>query len=111
MISTDGTGKTGNVIRIPIGNDDFAMQIIPNPSVSGNQVEVRFNVPAGLVSLELYDVMGQRLMNQNVEVLNGENTASISTKGLNKGIYLVTLRYQDLFGQLKKVTKRLAILN
>ncbi|MDX2303562.1 MAG: T9SS type A sorting domain-containing protein [Microscillaceae bacterium] len=110
MISLDGTGQLGPVVRIPIGGEDFDMKIIPNPVQAGGQVEVRFNVPTGTVSLDLYNVMGVRLANQVLDVIQGENSAFIQTDDLSKGIYLVTLRYQDAYGQLKKVTKRVAIL-
>ena len=77
LLSTDGTGKMGPVIRVTISNEDFNMRIIPNPAVSGGQVEVRFNVPEGVVGLELYNIMGQQLQSQNLDVINGENSATL----------------------------------
>ena len=110
MIGIDGKSRLSNVIRILISNDDLEMKLSPNPVLSGEEVEVEFNTPAGLVALEVYDILGKQLQKNLIKVDNGENKAFINTKGLQNGIYIITLRYQDVDGKLQKISKRLSVV-
>ncbi|MDX2303561.1 MAG: T9SS type A sorting domain-containing protein [Microscillaceae bacterium] len=112
MQSNDGVGQLGPVVRIPImADNEEDMQLIPNPTLSGDEVEVRFNVPAGQVMIDVTSLMGVRLLNQGFTAQNGENSVMIDTKGFPNGIYIARLTYQDASGKIKRIAKRFVVVS
>jgi hypothetical protein len=49
--------------------------------------------------------MGQKVMNQNVNITTGLNTRSINTSDLNSGIYFVTVKANGFENTMKFIVK------
>jgi hypothetical protein len=71
---------------------DKMIQVYPNP-VTTDQFTLQFGkVPAGEYTVELMDVMGRRVLAQNISIRAEEQTESVSLKPANaKGIYMVKI--------------------
>ncbi len=68
------------------------MEVYPNPGTDGF-VNVKFSSKAkGTASVELTSGVGQRASLQDFAVAAGQNTLRVSTAGLSKGFYLLSLR-------------------
>ena len=79
--------------------DDVAaskIQLYPNP-VSNNQFTIQFGkITAGAYNIELTDVMGRMIQQQNVNVMTEDQVQLIKLKpSLAKGIYLVNVTGQN----------------
>lgn len=70
-----------------IGN----VNVFPNPF--SDNAQVSFNlVETGVVSLEVYNVLGAKVISENLgEKAAGAHTTSISSEGLESGVYMVNL--------------------
>ena len=112
MINTDGSGQLGPVRRILNTNlDEMELQLIPNPTLSGDEVEVRFDVPAGEVMLDVTSMMGVRMMTKVFTAQNGENSVMVNTTGLSNGIYIARITYMDAEGKVRKAAKRFVVVS
>lgn len=71
---------------------DFQLRLQPNPA--SRYVEVHFVVPAGLASVELFNVLGQKIKSaMQVNTTGGETTLPMDLNGLPHGVYLVRVLY------------------
>ena len=92
MISSNVKGELGPVIAVPIDAlDNFDVKLIPNPTLSGNEVEVQFNVPKGKANIKITNLMGMQMMSDLVDTKDGDNSLYINTSGLAPGIYIITI--------------------
>ncbi len=106
IVANDGTFRYGNVVIVDLGAvQDYDLKLITNPTVQGNELEVRFNVPQGQARMTITSITGVRMMSQVVDAENGNNSIFVQTGGLAPGIYVVTLESSG-----KKVSKRLVVL-
>jgi hypothetical protein len=79
------------------------MELYPNPATS--QVNVRFFVEtSGHAEVQIFDILGNLVAQQGVELFNGANQFSVSVNDLNTGMYQVTVR-----SGLVNLTKKLVI--
>ena len=81
-----------------LGTDkNFEIKLYPNPA-SGN-VSIEYNlVENGTVNIQIYDMVGERLINQDLNENLGNKIFNIDTRNLKNGIYLVkviTSKYQS----------------
>ncbi|MCC6385695.1 MAG: PKD domain-containing protein [Bacteroidia bacterium] len=77
--------------------DDTFGNLHINPSPVFNNAVLIFTVPSrGSVDICLYEVSGKLIYCQpNVEVLKGYNETMLSTASLAKGMYTITVQYND----------------
>lgn len=84
--------KATNVDLISKGNDvsDNRISIFPNP-VTANQFNIQFtDTEAGSYTVQVTDMMGRQLMQQNVTVSGDNQVHQIKLKSsVSKGVYLV----------------------
>ncbi|MFT4981842.1 MAG: hypothetical protein ACI9UR_001700 [Bacteroidia bacterium] len=67
------------------------VSVFPNPM--SDNAQINFNlVEAGVVSLEVYNVLGSKVISENLgEKVTGAHTTSISAQGLDAGVYMINL--------------------
>ena len=85
-------------------NPMTATRVYPNPATDVLNIEVNAS-QASEMSISVYNIMGQMVMNQNVNVTTGMNTRSISTSELNSGIYFVTVKANGFENTMKFIVK------
>jgi len=116
MVSPDSTRnniikKTWNWFMAGVGINDnqsgnvSLLQNIPNPC--SNTTMIRFTLKhSGMTSLKLYDINGREIMTvANSDMTAGLHQSTVSTAGLNAGIYYYTLQSPD-----GKATKKMVIV-
>ena len=79
-------------------------RVYPNPATDMLNIEVNAS-QASEMSISVYNIMGQNVMNQNVNITTGVNTRSISTSELNSGIYFVTVKANGFENTMKFIVK------
>jgi hypothetical protein len=68
-----------------------SVNVFPNPFSDNAQVSFSL-VETGVVSLEAYNVLGAKVISENLgEKAAGAHTTSISSVGLESGVYMVNL--------------------
>ena len=72
-------------------NPMTSTRVYPNPATDVLNIEVNAS-QASEMSISVYNIMGQNVMNKSVNLTTGMNTPSISTSELNSGIYFVTVK-------------------
>ena len=73
---------------------DFQLRLQPNPA--SRYVEVHFVVPAGIASVELFNVLGQKIKPaMQVSTSGGETSLPMDLSGLPHGVYLVRVHYEN----------------
>ena len=85
-------------------NPMTATRVYPNPASDVLNIEVNAS-QASEMSISVYNIMGQNVMNQNVNITTGVNTRSISTSELNSGIYFVTVKANGFENTMKFIVK------
>ncbi|MFT5020472.1 MAG: hypothetical protein ACI9CU_001870 [Polaribacter sp.] len=85
---TFNVGGTNGINDLELVNN---VSVYPNPF--SNNAQVNFNlIEAGVVSLEVYNVLGSKVISENLgEKTTGAHTTSISAQGLDAGVYMVNL--------------------
>ena len=81
-----------------------ATRVYPNPATDVLNIEVNAS-QASEMSISVYNIMGQNVMNQNVNIATGLNTRTISTSELNSGIYFVTVKANGYESTMKFIVK------
>jgi hypothetical protein len=81
-------GGTNSINEVEMMNN---VSVYPNPF--NDNARVNYNlVEAGVVSLEVYNVLGARVITQNLgEKAVGSHSTTISSEGLDAGVYMVNL--------------------
>lgn len=81
-------GGTNGINDLELVNN---VSVFPNPF--NDNARVNFNlVESGVVSLEVYNVLGAKVISQNLgEKAVGAHSTTISSEGLDAGVYMVNL--------------------
>jgi len=83
-----GSGNAG-------GTSDTASFFIFYPNPASTNLFARLQgIPAGNYAYVVYDILGKRLLNQNISLPGGTQTITIPLLQLSSGIYIVSL-YND----------------
>ncbi len=79
-------------------------RVYPNPTTDVLNIEVNASM-ASEMSISVYNIMGQNVMNKTVSINAGLNFPSISTSDLNSGIYFVTVKANGFENTMKFIVK------
>lgn len=85
-------------------NPMTSTRVYPNPATDVLNIEVSA-LQASEMSINVYNIMGQNVMNETVNISAGINRPSISTSDLNSGIYFVTVKANGFENTMKFVVK------
>ena len=85
-------------------NPMTSTRVYPNPATDVLNIEVSAS-QASEMSINVYNIMGQNVMNETVNISAGINRPSISTSDLNSGIYFVTVKANGFENTMKFVVK------
>ena len=80
------------------------VRVYPNPVVDMLNIEVNAS-QASAMSINVYNIMGQKVMEDNVNLTTGINRPSLNTSNLSSGIYFVTVKANGFENTLKFVVK------
>lgn len=77
--------------------DENSLSIFPNPLSSGNTLNLKFNAnEIQNYQLQLIDVSGKVINQENIAVNNGSNLFQLSTNGLSNGVYILRISNKDI---------------
>ena len=88
----------------PAINPMTTTRVYPNPATEVLNIEVNAS-QASEMSINVFNLMGQKVMEKNVTINTGINTPSISTNDLNSGIYFVTVKANGFENTMKFIVK------
>ena len=79
------------------------VQVFPNPVGDHFYIYMRKMV-AGTASVNLYNALGQRVYNRNINLVNGSEYVEVPSQYLAKGVYFLKINAGD-FNFVKKLLK------
>lgn len=79
-------------------------RVYPNPATDQLNIEVNAS-QASEMSIGVYNIMGQNVMNQTMSITTGMNTKPIDISELNSGIYFVTVKANGFENTMKFIVK------
>ncbi len=82
-----------DLLDIPtvVGNTAAQIKVYPNPVYGDAHLTINGNL-SGNGTLRIYDLNGRMVATRQLGTVNaGENTFTVSTEGLNKGLYLINI--------------------
>ena len=82
----------------------FSQQLNPNPATDVLNIEVNAS-QASEMSISVFNIMGQNVMNQTVSINTGINTRAVNISELNSGIYFVTVKANGFENTMKFIVK------
>ena len=85
-------------------NPMTAVRVYPNPATDVLNIEVNAS-QSSVMSINVFNIMGQKVMESNVNINTGMNTPSISTADLASGIYFVTVKANGFENTMKFIVK------
>ena len=85
-------------------NPMTSTRVYPNPATDVLNIEVNAS-QASQMNISVYNIMGQKVMEQNTTVSTGINVPSISTAELTSGIYFVTVKANGFENTMKFIVK------
>ena len=91
MVDLDGTTTYSQVVAITF-KGDFSVLVRPNP-IQNNEINILINsVDDGEVLLDLRDIRGVQLKNQNFWIEEGTTENRLELNDLPKGIYFLRIQ-------------------
>ena len=95
--TSNGCAKTSNALQVTVNNcreenviNTSSLLLYPNPA--SDKVTVSFTSDnEAIATLRLCDLSGKILLQQQIQLITGSNTQTISTKDLAGGIYIVSI--------------------
>ncbi|MCR5038897.1 MAG: T9SS type A sorting domain-containing protein, partial [Bacteroidales bacterium] len=85
-------------------NPMTAVRVYPNPATDVLNIEVNASQSSAM-SINVFNIMGQKVMESNVNINTGMNTPSISTADFASGIYFVTVKANGFENTMKFIVK------
>ena len=101
---TTGTISFGPIPGGSTGITNTTKQQLPLQVIgisTPNQVKMSFDVPQGEYTLAIYDLLGRKLYNQNIQANGGNQVLTISDAYLANGMYLLKLSNENASGITK----------
>jgi hypothetical protein len=95
-VSNNGTLSYSQVVKVTIGGGSGLIAVYPNP-VKDGVIGLQFtNMPAGNYGVRLLSIIGQEIMNQQINHTGGSSTQQLSlSQSLAKGIYQLEIIKPD----------------
>lgn len=100
LVKPEKAGVNENVSINPM----TSTRVYPNPATDVLNIEVNAS-QASEMSISVYNIMGQNVMNKNVNITTGMNVRSINTSELNSGIYFLTVKANGFENTMKFIVK------
>ena len=100
LIRPEGLGINENEAINPV----TTARVYPNPATDMLNIEVNAS-QASEMSINVYNIMGQNVMSQNVNITTGMNLRPINVSELNSGIYFVTVKANGFENTMKFIVK------
>ena len=95
-------------VSVPENHDAInpmtAVRVYPNPATDVLNIEVNASQSSAM-SINVFNIMGQKVMESNVNINTGMNTPSISTADFASGIYFVTVKANGFENTMKFIVK------
>ena len=85
-------------------NPMTSTRVYPNPANDVLNIEVSAS-QASEMSISIFNIMGQNVMNQSVSLTTGMNTRPVNISELNSGIYFVTVKANGFENTMKFIVK------
>lgn len=80
------------------------VRVYPNPATDKLNIEVNAS-QASTMSINVFNIMGQKVMEDNISLTTGINRPAINTAELSSGIYFVTVKANGFENTLKFIVK------
>ena len=100
MIGLEAWGVEENEVVNPM----TAVRVYPNPATDVLNIEVNASQSSEM-NISVYNLMGQKVMEQNTSINVGINRPTINTAELNAGIYFVTVKANGFDQTMKFIVK------
>jgi hypothetical protein len=88
----------GDTFSIPVAREadllDLELSVYPNPASTSLQLQFRSTVE-GQGTYAVYDLMGRMVQSGNLILAASEQVTSLSTEGMENGLYLVEVRHGE----------------
>ena len=85
-------------------NPMTSTRVYPNPAKDVLNIEVNASCSSEM-NISVYNITGQKVMEQSVNINTGINTPAISTSNLTSGIYFVTVKANGFEETMKFIVK------
>ena len=97
-----------DMVSVPENHDAInpmtAVRVYPNPATDVLNIEVNASQSSAM-SINVFNIMGQKVMESNVNINTGMNTPSINTADFASGIYFVTVKANGFENTMKFIVK------
>jgi hypothetical protein len=74
-----------------LSKTEKGINVFPNPTSDHVNIQFHKNIP-GIISIELYNIYGQLVLNDNLKNINAEEVYKISMRDLSNGLYTVKIK-------------------
>jgi hypothetical protein len=107
LILTQGF-QQGNLFTTNVLTPDFnnlKFKMYPNPAINKVSFEVNNKDAKGDFMVEVYDITGRKIINENLGVFNNQEIKDLTVSSLKPGIYLVKVTIGTFNGDVIKLIK------
>lgn len=92
FINSDGLTKTGPIIFVDIQNlAPFEITLQPNPTLEGDETQVKFGSEAGKAGILVADMTGRQIFSDIFQTVDGDNIYHLNTSNFRQGVYIVKI--------------------
>ena len=81
-----------------------SVSVRPNPATDALYIDINAKQNSNMTAV-VYNITGQKVMEQNMSLTTGANTRSINVSNLTSGIYFVTVKSNGFEETMKFVVK------
>ena len=92
--SLRSAGFSASLTGIKNNKTDIQYSIVPNPNFGSFEIRLT-SISNTIYQLKLYNVNGQTIFSEEMSVKIGQNTRQLNIKGIEKGIYFLSLIGDD----------------
>jgi len=92
---------------VPLTPDlnSFSFKMYPNPTVNNVWFNVNNQKAKGDFTVEVYDLTGRKIINQNLGQFVNQELMELTVSGLNAGVYLVKVKIGNFNSDVIKLIK------
>ena len=81
-----------------------SVRVYPNPATDVLNIEVNASQSSAM-NISVFNIMGQKVMEDNVNISTGVSRPSINTSSLSSGVYFVTVKANGFENTQKFIVK------